>query len=109
MATPAGNAGGRRGEKTDRCPDIGHGAFFAIAPKPAKTTRTAAVSLATNSSRDSPRELDRYFAPWPTVCSVPAISSGVTPSRRRSFSAVAAAIVTASRASNAATAKVEEK
>jgi hypothetical protein len=39
--------------ETDRCPDIGHGAFFVIAPKPAKTSRTAAVSLATNSARDA--------------------------------------------------------
>src|SRR3984893_7017910 len=39
--------------ETDRCPDIGHGAFFVMAPKPAKTSRTAAVSLATNSARDA--------------------------------------------------------
>src|SRR5712675_2500051 len=36
-----------------RCPDIGHGAFFVIAPKPAKPSRIAAVSLAANSARDA--------------------------------------------------------
>jgi hypothetical protein len=76
--------------------------FVGAVPKPAKITRTAAVIRATNCSRDSTRALDRYFAPWATVCSVPAISSAVTPSRLRSISDIAAAIVAASRASNAA-------
>jgi len=35
-----------------RCPDIGHGAFFVIAPKPAKPSRIAAVSLAADAARD---------------------------------------------------------
>src|SRR3954447_2301677 len=82
--------------------DGGHGVLFAVVPRPAKTTRAAAATRATNSSRDSPRALDRYFAPWAIVCSASAISSGVTISRLRSCSDIAAAIAAAIRASNSA-------
>jgi hypothetical protein len=47
IAKPASNVASRRGEKP-----IGV-RILVIAPKPAKTSRTAAVSLATNSARDA--------------------------------------------------------
>src|SRR3954452_7016110 len=80
----------------------GHRVLSAVVPRPAKTTWAAAANRATNASRDSPRALDRYFAPWAIVCSASAISSGVTISRLRSCSDIAAAIAAAIRASNSA-------
>ena len=66
------------------------------------------VIRAMHSSRDSAWWLDRYFAPWATVCSAAVISSGVTPSRLRSFSDIAAPIAAASRAANAVTGRLDD-
>src|SRR5260221_364014 len=52
--------------------------------KAAKTRRTAPVTLATNSDRESTSR----FQLLPRVFSIPAMSSGVTPSWRRSFAGV---------------------